>query len=70
VGYKEKVWEVNMVDYYAHIYENGKMRPIETVPGMGGKGVKENDGGVNSTMIYFKHFCKCHHVPLVQQQYN
>jgi hypothetical protein len=43
------------------------MRPVETSPGMGG-GVK-NDGGVNSTMIHCKHFCKCHNVPPVQQ-YN
>jgi hypothetical protein len=33
------------------VYVNGKMRPIETVPGMGGAGIKENDGGMNSTMI-------------------
>jgi hypothetical protein len=26
--------------YYVLIYENGKMRPAETVPGMGGKGDK------------------------------
>jgi hypothetical protein len=25
-------------------YENGKMRPVETIPGMG-KGIKENDRG-------------------------
>jgi hypothetical protein len=25
--------------------ENGKMRPVETVPGMEGEGIKENDGG-------------------------
>jgi hypothetical protein len=25
------------------VYENGKMRPIETIPGMGG--IRENDGG-------------------------
>jgi hypothetical protein len=30
-------------------------------------GIKENDGGMNSTMIYCKHFCKHHNVPLVQQ---
>jgi hypothetical protein len=29
----------------------------------GGGGTKENDGGVNSTLIYS--FCKCHKVPLV-----
>jgi hypothetical protein len=27
---------VNMVEYYALMNENGKMRPVETVPGMGG----------------------------------
>jgi hypothetical protein len=27
------------------MYENGKMRPVETVPGMGGSEIKENDGG-------------------------
>jgi hypothetical protein len=48
------------------VYENEKMRPVETVPGMGEGGIKENDGikeGVNSTKIYCKNFCKCHNVP-------
>jgi hypothetical protein len=27
------------------MHENGKMRPVETVPGMGGERIKENDGG-------------------------
>jgi hypothetical protein len=27
------------------MYENGKMRTVETIPGMGGGGIKENDGG-------------------------
>jgi hypothetical protein len=26
------------------MYENGKMRPVETVPGIGGRGIKENAG--------------------------
>jgi hypothetical protein len=30
---------------------NGKMRPVETVPGIGGGGIKESGRGVNSTMI-------------------
>jgi hypothetical protein len=34
------------------MYANGKMKPVEIVPGMGDGGIKENDGGVNSTMIY------------------
>jgi hypothetical protein len=45
------------------MYENGKMRLAKTVTGMGEEGIKENDGGVNSTMIYCKNFCKCHNVP-------
>jgi hypothetical protein len=27
------------------MYESGKMRPVETVSGMGGGEIKENDGG-------------------------
>jgi hypothetical protein len=27
------------------MYANGKMRPAETTPGMGGGEIKENDGG-------------------------
>jgi hypothetical protein len=26
------------------MYENGKMRPVETIPGMGEGSIKENDG--------------------------
>jgi hypothetical protein len=43
---------------------------VETVPGMGEGGKKENSGGVNSGMMYLKHyknFCKCHHVHAAQQ---
>jgi hypothetical protein len=53
-----------MVEYYALMYENGKMRPVETIPAMG-EGIKENDGGVKSTMIHCKNFCKCHNEPSV-----
>jgi hypothetical protein len=27
------------------MYVNGKMRPVETIPEMGRRGIKENDGG-------------------------
>jgi hypothetical protein len=27
------------------MYVNGKMRPVELIPGMGGGEIKENDGG-------------------------
>jgi hypothetical protein len=36
---------VNVVEYYVHLYENGKMKPVQTIPGMGEGGIKENDGG-------------------------
>jgi hypothetical protein len=45
------------------MYENGTMRPIETILQSGGGGIKENDGGVNLTKIYCKHFCKCYNGP-------
>jgi hypothetical protein len=32
---KEGCRRVNMVEYYVLMYENGKMRPVETIPGMG-----------------------------------
>jgi hypothetical protein len=53
--------------YCVHMYVNWKMRLVETVPRIGEGGIKENDGGVNSTMIYCKIFGKCHNVPPVQQ---
>jgi hypothetical protein len=27
---------VNVVEYYVLMYESGKMRPVETIPGIGG----------------------------------
>jgi hypothetical protein len=36
---------VNVVEYYALMYENGKTRPCETIPGMRGGRIKESDGG-------------------------
>jgi hypothetical protein len=39
------------------------MRPVETIPEMGGSGIKGK--GVDSRMIYLiycKNFCKCHNV--------
>jgi hypothetical protein len=41
-GYGEGVWEGNMVERYIMYlgYENGKMKCVETIPGVGGIGVK------------------------------
>jgi hypothetical protein len=36
------------------MYVNAKMRPVETIPGMGGGWIRR--------MIYCKNFCKCHNV--------
>jgi hypothetical protein len=44
------------------MYENGAMRPVETVLRKREGGLKENDEGGESK-IYCKHFCKCHKVP-------
>jgi hypothetical protein len=46
------------------MHENGKMRPVETIPGMRGGRIKENDGGGEFNMIYCKNFCKCHMDPI------
>jgi hypothetical protein len=27
------------------VHKNGKMRPAESIPGVGGGGIKEDDGG-------------------------
>jgi hypothetical protein len=45
--------------YCVHMYVNERMWPVETIPGMEEGEIKENDGGVNLTMIYWKNFCKC-----------
>jgi hypothetical protein len=47
------------------MYENGKIRPVETIKIMGGRQRRMTEG-VNLTKIYYKHFCKCHNV----LQYN
>jgi hypothetical protein len=48
------------------MYENGKMRPAETIPGMGVGGKRREMEGVNSGMIYCNNFCKCHNAPPIQ----
>jgi hypothetical protein len=42
---RKRVQKVNMVEVFCTIYENGKMRPIETIPGMGVGGINENVRG-------------------------
>jgi hypothetical protein len=44
------------------MYENGKMRHVETIPGIEGEGTKKNGSYNISTTLYYKNFCKCHNV--------
>jgi hypothetical protein len=47
------------------MYVNGKWDLLKLFQEWG-EGIKENDGGVNSSMIYLtycKNFCKCHNIP-------
>jgi hypothetical protein len=46
--------------------KNGKMRPVETIQGIG-EWEWRMIVGVNSTMICCEHFCKGHNVPQAQQ---
>jgi hypothetical protein len=39
------VWEGECGGNSSHVYKNEKLRPVETIPGMGGEGIKENDRG-------------------------
>jgi hypothetical protein len=42
------------------------MRPVQTIPGMMGDGIRRMVEGVNSSMIYLihcKNFYKCNNVP-------
>jgi hypothetical protein len=50
------------------MHENGNMRPVETPPSIGGRGVNKMIEMVNLSMIdlvYCKNFCKYHNVPPV-----
>jgi hypothetical protein len=49
------------------MYENGKMRPVETILRMGEGGERRKMEGVNSYMTYYKNFVKRHNMPPVQQ---
>jgi hypothetical protein len=40
---------------------------MESILRIGRLGVKENNGGLNLTILYCKQFCKCHYVNPVHQ---
>jgi hypothetical protein len=48
------------------MYENGKMRSVETIMKSVGEKRRMVEG-MNSTVIYYKNFYKYHNVPPVQQ---
>jgi hypothetical protein len=43
-GCGERAWESEYGANTVYIFINGKMRSVETIPGMGERGIKENDG--------------------------
>jgi hypothetical protein len=46
IAVEEGKWQGNgESEYCGHMYVNGKMRPTETIPGMGKEGVKQSIGG-------------------------
>jgi hypothetical protein len=59
---------MNMVKILCtHVCKWKKMRPVETIPGIGKGSTKRMMEEVNSTMIYWKNFCKCHNAHPVPQ---
>jgi hypothetical protein len=38
------VYCIKIIRYFVYLYVNGKMRPVETIPGKEGGRIKENDG--------------------------
>jgi hypothetical protein len=66
VGTKKKCRRVNMVEIFCTHVVNGKMRPIETIPGMVGGRESRIIEDVNSAMMPYKNFGK-YHIHSVQQ---
>jgi hypothetical protein len=52
------------------MYENKKMRPVETIPGMRKEEERRMMEEVNPTIICCKNFCKSHNILSVQQYDN
>jgi hypothetical protein len=48
--------------FYVLMYENGTMRPVETVLRSRGGGINEK-GGRGKSKIYCEYFYKCYHIP-------
>jgi hypothetical protein len=59
-AYKLKIARLHGGNIYVLMCENGKIRPVETVQGMGEGEQRSMLEVLNLTMIYCKNFCKCH----------
>jgi hypothetical protein len=66
-GVGERHSKVTIVQILCSHVCKWKNIPVETVPGMGGKRIMENDERMTSSTIYYKKFCKYHNVPQAQQ---
>jgi hypothetical protein len=62
---RNRCGRMNMEKYYVLMYENGKMRPVETILRMDEGESRRMMDQVNLTQIYCKHFCKCQNIPPV-----
>jgi hypothetical protein len=53
------------VQKYVHIYANAKMRPVETIPGMGVMWLKVSNGEGEFKYDLFdtSELCRCHNAP-------
>jgi hypothetical protein len=52
------------------MYENGKMRPFETIQGMERGRIKENHGKGEFNYDICEKFCRCHNVSLCNNNKN
>jgi hypothetical protein len=57
---------VNVVEICIHVGK-WKSETCQNYSRDGERRIKKNDGGMNSTMTYYKNFCKCYNVPPKQQ---
>jgi hypothetical protein len=48
------------------MYDNGTVRPVETILRKGERSERRKMEELNPTKMYCKHFCKCYNVPPVQ----
>jgi hypothetical protein len=52
------------------MYENETMRPVETLPGMGGEGIKQNDGGKEFNYDILSELCNLSTIIFKREEKN